>query len=430
MNSIQKDMLVFLEKPQEKQRLVDEYIQTYNKFIDENTDMIEDAETKMEMHQRVEDLCGKLLELVEQLQKSALERREGVTKSGWAEFQLESLLVYAQSLMQAEVNRYRCFVKFAQDYYAARDGQSLQETAEDALFAQIVDGGNLPDVEDLEAGTFPRLDAIFQSAMAVLTGEAVVLNAKDQKGKKDPKRDPKKDAAAAKKKGKTEEVAAKVEENKELAALIENEKAILKYRLTMIKEFSERRLKEIRANAKQLYERLHDWIRVTIKCQREATNQLSMQLRTAIEEERKVQEELRMKSFDLVRDGKFLYFIVPPSQPLPAVEFPLDDRFTIVQLSTLVQDLRLVTNAEGLIEIGTLIALFTKKMVRKTVHRFGIEHRETVWKRRRSAEKLEELLVLDVPAHCGADGQECYRIRELRLARQLPCTPPVAPAQR
>ena len=359
-NNVQKDMLVFLERPQEKQQLVDEYIDVYNKFIDENTDMIEDVDTKREMHQRVEDLCGKLFDLIEQLQKSALEQREQVMKSGWAEYQLESLLVYTQSLMQTEVDRYRCFVKFAEDYYAAKDGLAMQEVSEEALFAAIVDGANLPEVEDVEAGNFPRLEALFQSAMAVLTGETVVMGgAKDAKGRKDAKKEAKKDAGKKKKEAETKVV----EENKELTALRENEKNILRFRLAVLKEFSERRLKEIRSDSKQLYQRLHDWIRVTIKCQREATNQLSMQLRDAIEEERKIQEELRMKSIDLVRDGKALYFIVPPPKPLPAIELPTESRFTVAQLHSLIEDLRMLCNSEGLIDLGLLIAMLSKKTV-------------------------------------------------------------------
>ena len=91
VNSFQKDMLTLLEKPQPRQKLIDEYIRIYNQFLDDNLDMIEDPETKMEMHQRIEDLCTKLFELVEDLQKTSLTKRESIMKSGWAEYQLESL---------------------------------------------------------------------------------------------------------------------------------------------------------------------------------------------------------------------------------------------------------------------------------------------------------------------------------------------------
>lgn len=357
-----KEMLVFLEKPQYKSRVIDEYITTYNKFLDDNLDMIEDPETKCEMHQRVEDLSGKLLDLIDQLQKTAQEQREKVMTSGWAEYQLESLLVYGQSLMQTEINRYRCFIKFAEDYHAAKDGMTLQEIAEDSLFTPIIDGTSLPPVEDQATNTFPRLEALYQSAMAIITGEAVNLGAgaKDPKGKKDVKKEVKKEA---KKKKEDEEKEKKVEENKELAALINNEKGILKFRLTMIKSWCEKRLKEIKESCKTLYDRLLDWIRVTIKCQKEAINQVSLQLKEAIEEERKVQEELSLKSFDLIRDQKFLYFIYPPPKLLPAIEIPLDHRFTIAQLKLIIQELRFLTNATGSIELCLLIALFTKKTV-------------------------------------------------------------------
>lgn len=364
INEIQKDMLVFLEQPQDKQKLINEYIETYNKFIDDNLDMIEDSETKMEMHQRVEDLSAKLTVILEDLQKSALDKRERVMNSGWTEYQLEKLMLYVQALMQIEANRYRSFVNFAEDFYAAKDGQALKEVADDVLFAPIIDPRSLPEVEDQVAGTFPRLEALYQSLISILTGEPVAISggAKDSKGKKDQKKEVKKDAG--KKKKEDEDKDKKPDENnKELATLKENEKKILKYRVEMIKEWAERGLKEIRMSSKQLYEKLQDWVRVTIKCEREIIKQLSLQLREAIEGEKKIQEELSIKSFDLIRDGKFLYFIVPPPKPLPGIEIPQEDRFTITQLLLILKDFKLLVNSNGLLELDIVIALFTKKMV-------------------------------------------------------------------
>lgn len=367
INEIQKEMLTFLEQPQDKQKLIDEYIMGYNKFIDDNLDMIEDLETKMEMHQRVEDLSAKFTNMLDELQKNALEKREKVMNSGWAEFQLEKLMIFVQNLMQTEVNRYRSFINFAEDYHSGKEGDALQDVVEESLFAPIADPSNLPLVEDKEAGTFPRLDNLYQSSISILTGEAVSASSggggKEAKGKKETKKDAKKDAGK-KKKDEEEKEKKPEEQNKEVSTLIENEKKILKYRLVMIKNWAEKGLKEIKENAKHLYEKLSDWIRVTMKCEREAVNQLSLQLRDAIEGERKIQEELRVKGFDLIRDGKFLYFIVPPPKLLPGIEIPREDRFTISQLLSLLKDLKLLVNASGQLDLGLVIALLTKKTVR------------------------------------------------------------------
>lgn len=381
VNTLQNDMLAILEKPQPKQKLIDEYIEMYNKFLDDNLDMIEDAETKMEMHQRVEDLCGKLLDLINELQKISLEKRESIMKSGWVEYQLESVMAYTQSLMQTEVNRYRCFTHFASDFYAAKDGRPLAESSEEEIFAPIVDSSNLPPIE-FEAEDCPRLDLLYQSSMGIITGEVPVVQ-KDVKGKKDPKKDVKK--AAKKETGKKKEEEIPVEENKELTSLIETEKNILKYRLEMIREWSDSRVKEIKETCKSLYSRLIDWIRVTIKCQREAINQLSMRLREAIEEERKIQKEIRVKSFDLIMDEKFLYFIIPPPKLLPGIELVLDSRFSIVQLYSLIQSLKIIMEPNGMINLGLLIALLTKKTVSM---KYIIETWPIIWKRRRFTKRL------------------------------------------
>jgi len=374
VNSFQKDMLTLLEKPQPRQKLIDEYIRIYNQFLDDNLDMIEDPETKMEMHQRIEDLCTKLFELVEDLQKTSLTKRESIMKSGWAEYQLESLLTYTQSLMQSEVNRYRTFNRFAEDFYAARDGRPMVDITEETLFDPIVDINTLPSIE-YEGEDCPRLEFLYQSAMGIITGEMPAV-AKDAKGKKEAKKEVKK---AVKKEAKKKEEEVVVEENKELIALMEAEKSILKYRLGMIKEWSERRVKEIRETCKSLYDRLVDWIRVTIKCQREAINQLSMRLREAVEEERKIQKEIRMKSFDLIMDEKFLYFIIPPPKLLPGIEAVLDSRFSIAQLHNLLQNFLLITQPNGLINLGLFISLLTKQTV--TSLTTPLESWPIIWKR-------------------------------------------------
>ncbi len=334
----EKEMLRLLEKPVGTQRLVNEYIQLYNQFIDDNPDMIENAETKAEMHKRVEDLCGKLLAISGQLQQFALEQREKVIASGALEFQLESLLVILQSLLQTETDRYRCFVKFAEDFYAAKNGLPLFEIEEDSLYAAIIDSDHLPPVEDPGAGSSPRLTALCQGALAALSRDTA-------RGKKDPKPRPElKDA--------------------QFGQLVAIEKELLKWRVGMVREWGERRLKEIRGSYMLLYGRLQEWVRVRIKTGRDAIAKLALQLREAIEDERKLQDELRLKGMDVVRDTRFAYFLAPPPPPLSKLESRHEYEFTIGQLRLLLRDLRLLADADGTIELCLLVTFFLKRAVR------------------------------------------------------------------
>ncbi len=55
-------------------------------------------------------------------------------------------------------------------------------------------------------------------------------------------------------------------------------------------------------------------------------------IKRAIEEEKKIQDELRIKFMDFCIDEKIMNFIEPPPEKLPAMEEIRTDRFNIIQL--------------------------------------------------------------------------------------------------
>ena len=52
-------------------------------------------------------------------------------------------------------------------------------------------------------------------------------------------------------------------------------------------------------------------------------------MKRAIEEEKKIQDELRIKFMDFCVDEKILNYIVPPPERLPAMEELRQNRFSI-----------------------------------------------------------------------------------------------------
>ncbi len=55
-------------------------------------------------------------------------------------------------------------------------------------------------------------------------------------------------------------------------------------------------------------------------------------VKRAIEEEKKIQDELRIKFMDFCVDEKIMNYIIPPPEKLPAMEELRRDRFNIKQL--------------------------------------------------------------------------------------------------
>ncbi len=72
-----------------------------------------------------------------------------------------------------------------------------------------------------------------------------------------------------------------------------------------------------------------------------------MVIKRAIEEETKIQDELRIKFMDFCVDEKIMNFIEPPPDKLPPMEQVRRDRFNIRQLKTLVGELEELAKHHG-----------------------------------------------------------------------------------
>jgi hypothetical protein len=57
-----------------------------------------------------------------------------------------------------------------------------------------------------------------------------------------------------------------------------------------------------------------------VKAENDAVDEMSIVIKRAIEEETKIQDELRIKFMDFCVDEKIMNFIIPPPERLPAME--------------------------------------------------------------------------------------------------------------
>lgn len=94
----------------------------------------------------------------------------------------------------------------------------------------------------------------------------------------------------------------------------------------------------MRSKAIKVYTKLDDWIHVSNKTENDAVDEMCIVIKTAIEEERKIQDELRIKFMDFCVDEKIMNYIEPPPEKLPAMEEIRSDRFSIRQLTALVEE--------------------------------------------------------------------------------------------
>jgi len=77
----QRAFIQLLERSGEKRILAREFQKEYNQFVGDHPDLIEEQNCKEELHQRVEDLCDKLFELIEDKREEYQQERKKIMES-------------------------------------------------------------------------------------------------------------------------------------------------------------------------------------------------------------------------------------------------------------------------------------------------------------------------------------------------------------
>ena len=145
---------------------------------------------------------------------------------------------------------------------------------------------------------------------------------------------------------------------------LSNEKAKYKYKITLLKYWGINCLKNMRRISLTVYNKLEDWIILAIKAENEALEQLTNMLKENIESEQKIKYELALDTFDVIVNMDVQNYIESPPKPMPAKEVIDHDKFNIVQLRILMEELSTYL-VEGTTSIrsSTFISIFIKKYI-------------------------------------------------------------------
>ncbi len=125
---------------------------------------------------------------------------------------------------------------------------------------------SLPPIESPDDQTvFPRLDKLISEMIRIFNGEEEVVDDKQKKGGKAPKKEDKK--APAKKGAKEVEEVKREPSAVEMEGMkaINTEKQILRYRIFLIRDIAYKTLRQMKSSAKNLYTKMEDWALYTHK---------------------------------------------------------------------------------------------------------------------------------------------------------------------
>lgn len=106
VSNLKKAYISLLTRSDQKFQLIKQFQAAYNKFFDENIDMISYDYTKEELHQRIEDLENDLLSIVDEKKEDASTERSHIMSCGWLESQFDIFYECVYVLVQTELNRY------------------------------------------------------------------------------------------------------------------------------------------------------------------------------------------------------------------------------------------------------------------------------------------------------------------------------------
>lgn len=122
----------------------------------------------------MDTLSDELWEIIEDRKEQHVEERKKIMESGWVEHELAFLVSSGQSLMQAEVDKFKSSIQILQDFYHAFEDKLIPEPPAMITSDILGEGEDLPAIEVLPEGadalnagsyTYPRLDKIFEKAL-------------------------------------------------------------------------------------------------------------------------------------------------------------------------------------------------------------------------------------------------------------------------
>ena len=90
--------------------------------------------------------------MIEERKEQHTEERKKIMESGWVEHELTFMVSSAQSLMQAEVDKFKSSIQIIQDYYHAFEDKLIPEAPALVTLDLVAEGEELPPVETLAEG--------------------------------------------------------------------------------------------------------------------------------------------------------------------------------------------------------------------------------------------------------------------------------------
>lgn len=378
-SKLQVKFVDFLKRPSKKLIEVHKYQNKYNKFADEYPELKDDPQVKEEFHQDVVDLSDRIWEIIEVRKNEAIEERKKIMQSGWIENEMEKCYSFIERLIITEVEKFVNGINIIRDFYNIMDSKSFPELNNSLVsinetLKEDLNGLSLENDKDSE--NFPKVEKLFKNCIKLIFKyEDKIKNIEkllkqnlsnsslsgDSNNKKVTRNIVYKKINHQVDQTFTDEKREIFIYEEEMKNALKYEKMKFKYRINAVKFWGINSLKNMRRLANIIFDKLDDWIIITIKSENEAMNSLTSLLRNLIEREAKVRVDFELDVFDIYNMIDITEHMESVPIPMPFKEIKETARFNLTKFKGIFDEIKTFEIQKNFIKTSSFVQLYFKK---------------------------------------------------------------------
>ena len=113
LNQCQNDFITFLERTDDKQQLITEFVNNFNQFSQEFPDLRQDDQTKEELTSRVEMLSNNLWKSIINKKDESIQEIKRLSQEGWAVQEMRNVCKLIAQMVEIEIKKFNAIFQIA-----------------------------------------------------------------------------------------------------------------------------------------------------------------------------------------------------------------------------------------------------------------------------------------------------------------------------
>lgn len=171
LEDIQQSFIEVIEEKDDKFKTIINFQSKYNKFVDEQKDLLHDKQTKSEITAYLEEIYERIWQSLDQKKDTALRLKQQIIESNWTEKEQEVLTQIFQKILQTEINYMTELCYLGENTLHSAQGRPLNFDLEHSIIDPFSIKKPLPPISMPDDwNSYPRMQQVFQHTRQLLDG--------------------------------------------------------------------------------------------------------------------------------------------------------------------------------------------------------------------------------------------------------------------